>query len=664
MVTLTGADLRIVRDGLMRLFSEERDFADASNDVDLFGDYKYSALAPVTGNYQQRLSSVLSVVNDRGQIHIIVDFWEHHAKGQASHLEEIRKIREKLSTGGHDPKPDPDGKPAPSSKRPIFWCIGGFLTALLGLASADISGYIDLHHKSYGLQLILGFTIICISLGVAAQIHKRPVQDFLEWDLRTIPFIGVVSVSIFGLSLYSANSFWSTVSSIYRQFALQLLQTIPPSNDVIPYNKNNAKVRIHYAEGYERTYTLNLLEQIRRNLYLHGRNEPKILNDGRFFYNFPKTDFLEFIICAEHVNKKWFLRQFSLAPSDPLSKVTININGDGQHVESCKELFDSQRSFISLRNSQPVLIQFATETYIQLETVQQVSELAIAREQFDPPWPKHIDMLFSSRNRLDQLLPGTDAERPLPSPDDLKLIHLRKLQNGPLGWPAAPLVVQHKAFRLGYDPTKRRPIFAGQVVFEGMPNIVACPDRTTNEHWRPDEHVPLPTQPQITDFRGSGFVRGQLVRRCDARLNGIDAVADAYLLSATVPQHPDNNRKGWLAIENYTTEASRKRPILVLAGPIYPALHLGDEFALTIGENRVPVPRELYRVLIAYGADDKLEVQAFVSKNTDSPGSQSADEWLTSQRTSLFEVDRLLGYQLLPMVSNDLRTSVNTDDWR
>jgi endonuclease G len=188
----------------------------------------------------------------------------------------------------------------------------------------------------------------------------------------------------------------------------------------------------------------------------------------------------------------------------------------------------------------------------------------------------------------------------------------RRAERAPLGVPNAPLVIDRRYYSVGYDPSRRAPMWTAFTVGRERSDA----SRDNNARFLPDPDLPSEFQAQDEDFRGNPYDRGHLVSPVDARSLGADAEREAYYYTAVVPQAEATNRGIWLGLEQYTRElAARTGPLYVLSGPIYSA---GRTLVIGPGETRVPVA--LYRILLRRDSAGSWRGLAFAVLNDGSVG--------------------------------------------
>lgn len=204
-------------------------------------------------------------------------------------------------------------------------------------------------------------------------------------------------------------------------------------------------------------------------------------------------------------------------------------------------------------------------------------------------------------------------------------------QPGPSGLPACSAPDQELAFRAGfvvcYSGSLRVPVWTAH---ELKVSRNADPPARPRRHFRRDRALKLPGAADA-DYRHSGYARGHMVPVAD--LGGeADAVADAFLLSNAVPQHPGLNSGKWRVLESTARRLAASADFaIVFTGPIF------CDTAPRIGANQVAVPCELFKVVLARRGAERLTLAAIL------PNDRNPSEPLAAFLTTVAEVERRTG---------------------
>jgi endonuclease G len=153
-------------------------------------------------------------------------------------------------------------------------------------------------------------------------------------------------------------------------------------------------------------------------------------------------------------------------------------------------------------------------------------------------------------------------------------------------------------YELKYSVTKKIAIWAIQ-------NLTPAEVRDTEPRYnlfRADPDLKLGQRAELSDYVGSGYDRGHLAPAGD--MSSIDGMISSFYLSNMMPQKPASNRGIWKSVEGKTRKAvlNRDRPLIIYTGPI-----LGKEYR-TIGRNKIPVPRAMFKILYDIKTNESLSL--------------------------------------------------------
>jgi DNA/RNA endonuclease G (NUC1) len=153
--------------------------------------------------------------------------------------------------------------------------------------------------------------------------------------------------------------------------------------------------------------------------------------------------------------------------------------------------------------------------------------------------------------------------------------------------PGQELAVR-SAFLLCHSSSLRVPLWtAHQLTRENLPTAFSRPRR-----FRRDTALAHPGA-HDSDHRHSGYSRGPAVPAADVA-SSEQAVRDSFLLSNVVPQNSSLNSGKWRLLEKAIRRLAVDADfVVVFTGPIFCAT------VERIGANRVAVPCQLYKVILA-----------------------------------------------------------------
>ena len=159
-------------------------------------------------------------------------------------------------------------------------------------------------------------------------------------------------------------------------------------------------------------------------------------------------------------------------------------------------------------------------------------------------------------------------------------------------------------------------------------------------------------QAQHSDYTGSGYDRGHLVRSEDRTASRADNDS-TFLMTNVAPQRHDLNAGPWLRLEDHCRVLAQHdgRQLFITAGVIY------GSAPARIGGG-VAVPESWWKVVVVTAPGDgaaevtpQTRVIAVVMPNVEGIG----DRPWTGYRTTVAEVERRTGYTLLDNVEGSVR---------
>lgn len=180
-------------------------------------------------------------------------------------------------------------------------------------------------------------------------------------------------------------------------------------------------------------------------------------------------------------------------------------------------------------------------------------------------------------------------------------------------------------------------------------------NQRSEERFEEDTDVKTPRATYM-DYYNSRYDRGHM---CPAGDNKWDAQAmtQSFLMTNVCPQNHGLNKEDWNTLEmQCRTWARRYGEVVIVCGPIFS----NDNEPRFIGRNRVRVPDSFYKVV--YRQRPQRSVLAVIMDNHGQP-----QPW-QQHVTTVDEVERLTGLDLLPALPDDIETRLeaqsNMDDWR
>jgi endonuclease G len=159
---------------------------------------------------------------------------------------------------------------------------------------------------------------------------------------------------------------------------------------------------------------------------------------------------------------------------------------------------------------------------------------------------------------------------------------------------------------------------------------------------------------------GYGIDRGHLARSFDRTAASLDNAATFYF-SNIIPQASDLNQGPWAVMENDLGDSARvaNREVYVVAGVI------GNKGTVK-NQGKIVIPTQVWKVAVILPHGQGLsdvhsyrDVTVIAAVMPNDPGVRNVD-WKT-YRTTVDEVERLSGYDVLALLSDDVETIVESE---
>ncbi len=171
-------------------------------------------------------------------------------------------------------------------------------------------------------------------------------------------------------------------------------------------------------------------------------------------------------------------------------------------------------------------------------------------------------------------------------------------------------IVIHEGFTLSYN---KKHLVSNWVAWVLTPDRVNGPEKRAND-FQPDFTIKKGPIAYDTDYRGSGYDRGHMCPSADNK-HSRDAMNQCFLFSNMCPQTHKLNAGDWQDLEALCRRwAVEYDSIYIVCGPI---IEKGVEYE-TIGENKVLVPKQFYKVILRWTGDNSAEAIGFIMNNDES----------------------------------------------
>lgn len=159
------------------------------------------------------------------------------------------------------------------------------------------------------------------------------------------------------------------------------------------------------------------------------------------------------------------------------------------------------------------------------------------------------------------------------------------------------------------------------------------------------------------DYVGSGYDRGHMVRSEERTKTPEDNKA-TFLLTNILPQYHDLNAGPWLRLEEHVQDLAQKekRQLYIITGGIF------NKKPETIGKG-VAVPTACFKVVVVLGkgedarhVTEETPIIAVLMPNKEGIMDRGWEEY----RTSVDEIERRSGYELLSRVAEDVQKVIES----
>lgn len=211
-------------------------------------------------------------------------------------------------------------------------------------------------------------------------------------------------------------------------------------------------------------------------------------------------------------------------------------------------------------------------------------------------------------------------------------------------------IIKHTGYTLSYNEEYEQPSY---VAYElTREEVYGALDRA--DDFREDPAVRTGSA-TLEDYRNSGYDRGHLAPAADFKWSA-EAMSDTFYLSNMSPQDGSFNRGIWADLEAIVRQmAVDNEKVYVVTGPV-----LTDGPYKTIGESKVAVPNQYYKVVLDY-TDPDIKAIGFVLPN------KKADKKIESYVVSVDTVEEITGLDFFPALPDDveelLEANVDISKW-
>ncbi|MHC5723222.1 MAG: DNA/RNA non-specific endonuclease [Nostoc sp.] len=177
-------------------------------------------------------------------------------------------------------------------------------------------------------------------------------------------------------------------------------------------------------------------------------------------------------------------------------------------------------------------------------------------------------------------------------------------------------------------------------------------DRQNN--FRPDDTLPINfARVTPTIYAGSGYDKGHIIPSAD-RTKSVEDNSATFLMTNMVPQSPDNNRRTWEGLEQYSRELVTKegKELYIIAGP------LGSQGQPLKG--KVTIPKSTWKIVVvlepSVGINGITANTRAIAVNI--PNQQGIDPDWRKYRVSIDKIEELTGYNFLSNVPENIQDTI------
>ncbi len=202
-------------------------------------------------------------------------------------------------------------------------------------------------------------------------------------------------------------------------------------------------------------------------------------------------------------------------------------------------------------------------------------------------------------------------------------------------------IIKHSGMVMGYDEAHEQPQWVAHIV---PPEVVEGNLNRTND-FRPDDKISSGSAVKA-DYWFSGYDRGHIAPSADFRWSK-RAISESYLYSNMSPQLAELNRERWAELEGFGRSyvIDSKEQVYVVAGGVL------KEGLGTIGENKVSVPKQYYKVILDIEGTDQKGI-GFILENAE------CNYPLMSYAVPIDSVEALTGIDFFPDLPDGLESRV------
>ena len=212
-------------------------------------------------------------------------------------------------------------------------------------------------------------------------------------------------------------------------------------------------------------------------------------------------------------------------------------------------------------------------------------------------------------------------------------------------------IVKHTYYAMSYNEKHEQPEW---VAYELTKKNIQAKNVKRSGNFRPDPRVAKGSASKW-DYKNSGYDRGHLVPAGDMNFN-TKAMSETFYMSNMSPQIRNFNGGIWRELEeNVRDWAYRNEHLYIVSGPV-----LTKPIREQIGDNKVSVPEEYYKVILDYTGREHKAI-AFIMPN------EKSNRRIMDYAVSIDEVEKATGIDFFPNLASsdekDLEGNYDPRKW-
>jgi endonuclease G, mitochondrial len=171
-----------------------------------------------------------------------------------------------------------------------------------------------------------------------------------------------------------------------------------------------------------------------------------------------------------------------------------------------------------------------------------------------------------------------------------------------------------------------------------------------------------------SDYDSTGYDRGHMKPADDSPTQ--EAMDESHLLSNVAPQYPNLNRQTWRTLESAVQQLVKSTggKASIITGNLYldaqgKPLPPGERETMGANARRIAVPTHQFKTVLLELPNGNLSMFAYMVPNVKDAPTKKADitPFLEASRTSVDELEKLLGQDLYAQLPEDVQAKLESD---